>query len=87
MTCIDSSADNAAVNIFQVCWFVGMPLSFLIYWALNYFWPCESLGVKELLSPETEALEVIEAPNSRPESFKDEKAAPTVTEEKGSLSL
>ncbi len=71
-TCIDSSTQNAAVSIFEVCYFVGAPISFLIYYGLNYFWPPEGLGERELISPETEGVEVIDSTgyshdNSTPE--------------------
>jgi NCS1 family nucleobase:cation symporter-1 len=63
MICIDSSTQNAAVAIFQVCWFVGAPLSFVIFIGLNNIWPPEGLGVSELIS-EDDMPQVIEGVDS-----------------------
>lgn len=61
MTCINPLTDNAWVKMFQICWFISSPLAFLIYFALNYFWPLSGLGIQEFIPTEGEATEVIEA--------------------------
>jgi NCS1 family nucleobase:cation symporter-1 len=79
MTCIDTTADNAAVKIFQLCWFVGAPLSMLIYLALNKIWPPEGLGIKELLTAES-AVQVIDDVGRDSEDLPNDKIPETVTE-------
>jgi NCS1 family nucleobase:cation symporter-1 len=53
-SCIDGTIDNAAVKIFQICWFVAAPLSLLVYLGLNHFWPVAGLGIQEFLPTEEE---------------------------------
>jgi NCS1 family nucleobase:cation symporter-1 len=53
-SCIDGTIDNAAVKIFQICWFVAAPLTLIVYLVLNRIWPLEGLGVKELLTLDDE---------------------------------
>ncbi|RDW77351.1 hypothetical protein BP6252_05404 [Coleophoma cylindrospora] len=60
MTCIDSNADNAAVKIFQITYFVAAPLSMIIYLGMNYIWPPVGLGVKEFISRDDSPGEIIE---------------------------
>lgn len=71
--------DNAAVKIFQLCWFIGAPLSFSIYWTLNKIWTPPGLGVKELLSPESEGTETIDGVVCESDSSTHEKIHETVT--------
>jgi nucleobase:cation symporter-1, NCS1 family len=60
MSCISSTTDNAWVKMFQICWFIAAPLSFLIYYVINYFWPPPGLGIQEFLPSEDGSIEVID---------------------------
>lgn len=60
LSCLNQST-GAWVQMFQICWFISAPLAMLLYCGLNYFWPVEGLGVKELLSTgEIESVDVTE---------------------------
>ncbi|RDW85993.1 hypothetical protein BP5796_04318 [Coleophoma crateriformis] len=60
MSCIDSTTDNAAVRIFQICWFVSAPLAFISYYTFNYFWPPKGLGIQEFIQMDEGSMQVIE---------------------------
>ncbi|KAH8678280.1 permease for cytosine/purines, uracil, thiamine, allantoin-domain-containing protein [Xylariales sp. PMI_506] len=56
MSCIDSNADNAAIRIYQITYFVACPLSLFTYLGLNWWFPPSGLGRMELL-PSPEVIE------------------------------
>lgn len=60
-SCISSTADGAAVKIFQITWFVSTPLTLIAYLTINKIWPVEGLGIKDFLPQEDEPITVIEA--------------------------
>jgi NCS1 family nucleobase:cation symporter-1 len=87
MICIDSTSQNAAVSIFQVCWFVGAPLSFVIYFGLNYFSPPTGLGIRELISEDDIATtEVVSGTDPVSDGSMDEKT-PAETIKKDSVQI
>ena len=49
MTVINSEADNAAIKIFQIYYFIGFPLGIVTYVTLCYLWPVAGLGEKILM--------------------------------------
>jgi cytosine/uracil/thiamine/allantoin permease len=71
MTCIDQTADNVWVEMFQICWFIAAPFALILYYALNHFWPPAGLGIHELLPTDDASVEVIEGVAS--DEVKDDK--------------
>lgn len=39
MSYINSNADNIAVRMFQICWFISTPLAFITYNTIKYIFP------------------------------------------------
>jgi NCS1 family nucleobase:cation symporter-1 len=61
MSCISSTANNAWVKMFQICWFIAAPLSLILYYIINYFWPPPGLGIQEFLPMrDASSIEVID---------------------------
>lgn len=47
-TCIDPDVDNAAVQMYQITYFIAAPLAAVLYLSFNMIWPVE-VGSKEFL--------------------------------------
>lgn len=60
MSCMSSTADKAWVKMLHICWFIAAPLSFIIYYIINYFWPPPGLGIQEFLPSEDGSIEIID---------------------------
>lgn len=58
-TCINTKTENAWVKIYQITWFIAVPLSFIVYMGLNKLFPVEGLGRMELL-PDGDVGDVVE---------------------------
>lgn len=82
MVCINSDANNAWVEIYQITYFVAAPLSLVSYLIFNYIWPVEGLGIEEMIPTEEEYLGVIEGVEYAPSE--DVKTPKTVSIEKSS---
>lgn len=57
-TCIDSTANNAAIQMYQITYFIAAPLAAIVYLTLNWIWPVE-VGLKEFL-PEQQESNILE---------------------------
>ncbi|PVH99767.1 hypothetical protein DM02DRAFT_710388 [Periconia macrospinosa] len=57
---INPKTDNALVRMYQLTWFISLPISLVVYMGLCWAYPLEGLGRKELLPgpTETEGVEV-----------------------------
>jgi NCS1 family nucleobase:cation symporter-1 len=71
LSCLNKTT-GAWVQMFQICWFISAPFALILYLGLNFFWPVEGLGVKELLSTEEIAsIEVVEGVPAEPMDCKE----------------
>ena len=67
VNCIDAKIDNALVRMYQITWFITLPISFIVYLGLCWAFPPEGLGRKELLQGPIEGIDVV-AETDRQES-------------------
>lgn len=59
INCINSKTDNALVRMYQLTWFISLPISLIVYLGLCWAFPPEGLGRKELLPGPDEGAEVV----------------------------
>lgn len=59
VNCIDSKTDNAMVRMYQLTWFISLPISLIVYLGLCYAFPPEGLGRKELLPGPIDGIDMV----------------------------
>jgi nucleobase:cation symporter-1, NCS1 family len=59
VNCINRKTDNALVRMYQLTWFISLPISLVVYLGLCWAFPMEGLGRKELLPGPIEGIEVV----------------------------
>lgn len=59
VNCMNVKTDNALVRMYQLTWFISLPISLIVYLGLCWAYPPEGLGRKELLPGLIDGVHVV----------------------------